>query len=153
MAEGAERATEPRGLCLQRAQRDSRFNGCSEIDPPTSRSHSQKPGLQKHNSTDKLCQCIGVKPCFALVCKCDDLPFVVPGTNRAWQSFALLQQKSHCDHSQAPQVVCWHYSLQQSLGIMKEMKKQKSIYGGTRITLILFLSALSPVSFRSCLYS
>lgn len=49
--------------------------------------------------------------------------------------------------SQAQQVVHWCYPLQHSLGIMKEMKKRRSIYGGTRTTLILFLFALSPVSF------
>ena len=50
-------------------------------------------------------------------------------------------------HSQAQRVVCWHYSLQRSLGIMKETNKQRSIYGDKRMTSILFLSVLSPVSF------
>jgi len=44
-------------------------------------------------------------------------------------------------HSQAQQVVCWCYSLQHSLGIMKEMKKQRSVYDDTRTTSILFHSA------------
>ena len=90
------------GSRLQRAQWDSRFNGCSEVGPPTDRSHCQRPGLEKSSNTGRLCQHVGVKPHFALACKCDDLPFTVTGTGRARWSLALLQQQSHWDPQPSP---------------------------------------------------
>lgn len=92
MAEGAGKATEPQ-VCACREP--SRTPDCSEMGPPTGVSHSQRPGLGKNNSTGRFCQNIVVYLCFALACECDDFPLTVLGTDKAWQSSGLLEQKSH----------------------------------------------------------
>lgn len=85
------------GSCLQRAQRDSSFNGCSEMGPPTVR------GLALERTTvgadfPRILVCNHVLPWSVNVMT---FPLQSQGVG-AWQSFAVLQQKSHWDLQPSP---------------------------------------------------
>ena len=114
------------------------------MGPPTGMSHYQRPGLGKNDNMGRFCQNISVYPCFALACKFT-FPLQSQGLTELGKVLLSCSRKAIETHSQAQQVVCWHYSLQHSLGIMKETNEQRSIYGDKRMTSIVFLSPFPSV--------
>lgn len=134
----------PMGSCLQRPQQDSRFSGCSEMGPPTDTLRGLVLETTVEADFARILVCIHVLPWPVNVMT---FPLQSQGLTELGKVFLSCSRKAIETCSQAQRVVCWRYSLQNSLGIMKDMNKQSSIYGDTGMTLILFLSALRTVSF------